>query len=186
MTFQQAPWTPTARKSWAGGSWGHPVGALNRKMNKTNENPKKSRKQLKRSAIYSLLIALMIAAFPVLYVLEYRKQGFIYTGKARIVTASGDEALLIIYGTAAAAVFAALIAIYNTVNCLIKIRRGDFSAEDQSPEFVICKNCKTPQYSKDLINGRCAKCSGIVVNLEGYYKHHPKKHKPSPNQTLGP
>lgn len=23
--FQQAPWTPTARKPWAGGSWGHPV-----------------------------------------------------------------------------------------------------------------------------------------------------------------
>jgi hypothetical protein len=146
-------------------------------MTDPNEKPKKSKRQLKRSAIYSLLIALMIVSFPALYALEYRKQGFIYTGKTHIVTATGDEALLIIYGTAAAAVFAALIAIYNTVNCLIKIRRGDFSAEDQSPEFVICKNCKTPQYSKDLINGRCAKCSGIVVNIEGYYKHHPKKHQ---------
>lgn len=144
-------------------------------MTNPNEKPKKSKNQLKRSTIYSLLIALLVAYFPTLYTLEYRKHGFIYTGKARIVTASGDEALLIIYGTAAAAVFAAVIAIYNTVNCLLKIRRGEFSAEDQSPEFVICKNCKIPQYSKDLVNGHCAKCSGIVVNLDGYYKHHPKK-----------
>ena len=114
-------------------------------MTEPIENPKKSRQQLKRSAIYSLFIALMIATFPTLYVLEYRQQGFIYTGKTRIVTASGDEALLIIYGTA---VFALSIAVYNTVKCLLKIRRGEFSVEDQSPEFVICKNCKTPQYSK--------------------------------------
>jgi len=146
-------------------------------MTKANETHKKSKKQLKRSALYSLLIALMIAYFPILYAIEYGKQGFIYTGKTHIVTASGDEALVIIYGTAATAVFAAFIAIYNTVNCLNKIRLGEFSAKDQSPEFVICKNCNTPQYSKDLINGRCAKCSGIVVNLDGYYKHHPKKHQ---------
>lgn len=146
-------------------------------MTNPNGNLKKSKKQLKRSAIYSLLIALMIASLPTLYALEYRRQGFIYTGKTHIVTASGDEALLIIYGTAAAAIFAAIIAFYNAVNCLVKIRRGDFSAADQPPEFVICKNCKMPQYSKDLINDRCAKCSGIVVNLDGYYKHHPKKHQ---------
>lgn len=45
---------------------------------------------------------------------------------------------------------------------------------EESPEYVICKNCETPQDSKDLINGRCAKCSGIVVKLEGYYDRHPK------------
>ena len=45
---------------------------------------------------------------------------------------------------------------------------------EESPEYVICKNCETPQDSKDLINGRCAKCSCIVVKLEGYYDRHPK------------
>lgn len=118
----------------------------------------------------------MIASFPALYAFEYRRQGFIYTGKGHIVTATGDEALLIIYGTAAASVFSVLIALSNTVNCIIKIRRGDFLEEDQAPEFVICNSCKTPQRSKDLINSRCAKCNGIVVNLEGYYNHHSQEH----------
>jgi hypothetical protein len=48
---------------------------------------------------------------------------------------------------------------------------------EEAPEYVICKNCKTPQDSKDLIKGRCAKCSGIVVKLEGYYYRHPKKYQ---------
>ncbi len=76
---------------------------------------------------------------------------------------------------------AVLLASYNVARCIMKIRRGEYSVEDEAPEFVICKNCKTPQYSKDLIKGRCAKCSGIVVNLEGYYKNHQKKRKPSLN-----
>jgi hypothetical protein len=144
-------------------------------MTKPDETPKKTKKQLKRSATYSLLIALMIAYFPTHYILDYKKQGFIYTGKARIVTASGEEAFLIIYGTAAAAAFAALIAIYNAVKNIIKIRKGEFSEEDESPEFVICSRCKTPQYSKDLVDGHCAKCRGDVENLEGYYDRHRKK-----------
>lgn len=81
------------------------------------------------------------------------------------------------YGTLAVAIIAVLFAGYNVARCIMKIRRGEYSVEDEAPEFVICKNCKTPQYSKDLIKGRCSKCSGIVVNLEGYYKHHPKKHQ---------
>ena len=52
--------------------------------------------------------------------------------------------------------------------------RREQSAEDESPEFVICKNCKTPQYSKDLVNGRCAKCTGTVVSLDSFYHRHPK------------
>jgi len=144
-------------------------------MTKPDENPRKTKKQLRRSAIYSLLIALMIAAFPTLYVLDYRKLGFIYTGKMRIVTASGDEALLIIYGTAAAAAFAGLVAVYNAAKCIIRIRKGEFSEEDEAPEFVICSRCKMPQYSKDLVDGHCAKCRGNVENLEGYYDRRQKK-----------
>ncbi len=144
-------------------------------MNKPEKSPRKTRKQLKKSAINSLLIALMISAFPTLYVVECRRQGFIYTGKTHIVTASGDEALLIIYGTAAAAAFAAFIAIYSAVKNLIMIRKGEFSKEDEAPEFVICSRCKTPQYSKDLDDGHCAKCRGDVENLEGYYNRHRKR-----------
>jgi len=127
-------------------------------MTKPEENPRKTKKQLKRSATYSLLIALLIAAFPTPYVLDYRKLGFIYTGRERIVTASGDEALLIIYGTAAASAFAALIAIYNAAKCLINIIKGEFLEEAESPKFVICSRCKTPQYSKDLVDGHCTQC----------------------------
>jgi hypothetical protein len=56
----------------------------------------------------------------------------------------------------------------------------------EAPEYVICKNCKTPQDSKDLIKGRCAKCSGIVVKLEGYYDRHPKKHQRNPEVSDRP
>lgn len=146
------------------------------RKNKMNE-PKKTKQQLKRSARNSLLWALLIAVFPIFYVIDYRKWGYIYSGKPRIIKTTGIDALIIMYGTLAVAIIAVLFAGYNVTRCIIKIRRGEYSVEDEAPEFVICKNCKTPQYSKDLIKGRCAKCSGIVVNLEGYYKHHPKKHQ---------
>jgi len=138
-------------------------------MDKTEEIHKKTKQQLKRSAMNSFWIALLIAALPVLYILDYRKFGYIYSGKPRIIITTGTDALIIMYGTLLVAVIAVLYASYNIACCLIKIRRGEYSEEDESPEFVICKNCQLPQFSKDLLEGRCAKCNGIVVNLEGYY-----------------
>jgi hypothetical protein len=139
--------------------------------------PQKTKQQLKRSARNSLLWVLLIAVFPVFNIIDYRKLGYIYSGKPRIIKTTGIDALIIMYGTLAVAIIAVLFAAYNVARCIMKIRRGEYSVEDEAPEYVICKNCKTPQYSKDLIKGRCAKCSGIVVNLEGYYKHLPKKHQ---------
>lgn len=138
-------------------------------MPKTEELYNKTKQQLKRSAMNSFWIALLIAAFPMFYILDYRKFGYIYSGKPRIIITTGTDALIIMYGTLLVAVIAVLYASYNITCCLIKIRRSEYSEEDKSPEFVICKSCQTPQYSKDLIDGRCAKCNDIIVNLEGYY-----------------
>jgi hypothetical protein len=91
-------------------------------MNKSEKSPRKTKKQLKKSGINSLLIALMIFAFPVFYVIDYRRLCLIFTGRTNIVTASGDEALLTIYGTVAAAAFAAMIAIYNAAKNLMRGR----------------------------------------------------------------
>lgn len=143
-------------------------------MTESEDRPKKTKQQLKRSAIYSLLTALMISVIPLIYIIGYLKHGVIYTGKPPIIPTTGKMALMIIYGTSAAAFYAILIAAFNITRCLVKIRRGEYSAKDESPEFVICRNCKTPQYSKNLINGRCSKCTGIVVSLEAYYHRHPK------------
>ncbi|MDD2272224.1 MAG: hypothetical protein PHP95_15725 [Desulfuromonadaceae bacterium] len=129
----------------------------------------KTKQQLRRSAMNSFWTALMIATLPMLYFLDYRKFGFIYSGKPPIIITTGTDSLIIMYGTLLVAVIAVLYASYNIVCCLIKIKRGEYSKEDESPEFVICKNCQMPQFSRDLIEGRCAKCNGIVVNLEGYY-----------------
>ena len=50
-----------------------------------------------------------------------------------------------------------------------------YKRDPSEPIIVICKSCETSQYEKDLIQGQCAKCGGVVVSIEGYYDHNPKK-----------
>ena len=137
-------------------------------------NPKKTIQQLKKSAVTSILIALMVTFFPLSLYTHFMKYGFIYTGKDRVVTASGDVALFIIYGIAGAVAYMWVMAVYNVVRTVMKIKRGEYSEKDETPEFVICSNCGEPQLSKELMVGHCHKCTGSVESLEGYYDRHPE------------
>jgi hypothetical protein len=144
-------------------------------MTKPKETSKKTKQQLKRTAMNALLSAVLIAVFPLIYFIDYERFGFIYSGKPRIIKTTGTDALIIMYGSLIVAIVAALYAGYIISRCIIKIRRGDYSEIDESPDLVICKQCKEPQKAKDLVNGHCAKCSGEVEALEGYYERHPEQ-----------
>lgn len=104
------------------------------KMTNSKENPKKTRQQLKSSALNSFWIALLISVFPMVYIVDYERFGFIYSGKPRIIKTTGVDALVIMYGTLIVAVIAVFYAGYNIANCIIKIRRDDYSEEDESPD----------------------------------------------------
>lgn len=158
-----------ARVNWSITSWG------NKNMN-TSDKTKKTKKQLRWNAIITFLFVLLASTYPLTLINDYRLLGYIYTGKLRsgpdVVTATGNDALVIIYGVSATMAIVWIVTVYYVATCFKKIKRGEFSIEDESPEFVICSRCKTPQYSKELVDGHCAKCRGDVENLEGYHDRH--------------
>lgn len=145
-------------------------------MNPSDKIKKKS--QLQWNAISTFLFVVLASTYPLTIINDYRRLGYIYTGKLRsgpdVVTATGNDALVIIYGVSVTMAIVWIITIYYMATCFKKIRRGEYSIQDESPEFVICSNCGTPQYSKDLTAGHCAKCTGNVENLDGYYGRHPE------------
>lgn len=143
-------------------------------MRPYRDKPLKTRKQLKKSTLFSILLALGVSIIPVTMYTDYKRYGFIYTGKGRVFTATGEEALAIIYGIACAAFCLWIMAGYNCLRSVTKIKRGEFSEQDEAPEFVICTNCGEPQRSEDLLAGNCRKCTGNVEDVEGYYDRHPE------------
>lgn len=121
-----------------------------------------------------MLMAFCVSIIPVTMYMDFKRYGFIYTGKGRVFTATGDEALAIIYGIASAALCLWIMAGYNSLRSATKIKRGEYSDQDEAPEFAICTNCGEPQHSKDLLVGHCRKCTGNVEDIEGYYDRHPE------------
>ena len=113
---------------------------------------------------------------------DYRSQGFIYVAKGikGTITATGDDALVEIYGLFAVLTLMWIIAVYYLIQRGRKVFDGDLPSEIEFDEFVICTKCGTAQRSNDLIQKHCNKCRGIVDNVDGFYDRHPyliRKHK---------
>jgi hypothetical protein len=143
-------------------------------MRPNNDKPLKTRKQLKDSAVMSMLMALGVSIAPVAMYIDYKRFGFFYTDRGRIFAATGTEALTIIYGIGSAALILWIMAGYNCLRSAIKIKKGEYSEQDEAPEFVICTSCGEPQLSKHLQEGHCRQCAGMVEAIEGYYDRHPE------------
>jgi hypothetical protein len=150
-------------------------------MDASGAKPLRTKKQLKRSILKSVSLAAFVSVFPLLFLFQYNKFGFINIAKGYPpVTISGNNALVTIYGMALGAVFAWIIAAYFSVNCMMKILREEYSELDVASELVICNKCGEPQRYAELVGGHCRKCNGDVEDLEGYYDKHTQKTEQKP------
>lgn len=62
------------------------------------------------------------------------------------------------------------------IYCFFAIYKKEFPKE-LPMKSVICTSCLNPCYEKDLINGFCPKCNGIVDDLLGFLDRHPELKK---------
>lgn len=46
--------------------------------------------------------------------------------------------------------------------------------KEYDDNFVICVNCLSSFYAKDISNNVCPNCSGVTENLDGFYDRHPE------------
>jgi len=98
------------------------VGTTENIMKTPKDNKSDAKNKRRNSVLLSLLLATLASSIPIRLIADYRAYGYIYSGKTRMVTATGTEALVIIYGISAAIVIMWLYVAYNALRYLLKDR----------------------------------------------------------------
>jgi len=142
----------------------------------SNKTAWKLKWKMCKSAVFSLLLTTLAFGIPLRMLSDYRNQGYIYVAKGGAkgtITATGNNALVEIYGLFAVFSLMWIIAVYYLIQRGRRILKSELPNEIEFEEVVICTKCGAAQKSKDLTNGHCNKCKGIVDNVEGFYDRHP-------------
>jgi len=67
-----------------------------------------------------------------------------------------------------------LLASFGIVLILYSIFAKNFP-KGYDDHFVICSECKSSFYEKDVTDQTCPKCNGKTEEMDGFYKRHPDK-----------
>lgn len=130
---------------------------------------------MKRKWTIHYLIALALTGIPSFFILEYARTGKIISPRTGLEIAEGSLAIFIIFVVSSVCIYAWILAVRNHLQYL---KDKNLIPNILTPEYVICRSCSQPSYSKDLTSGLCPSCGGDVEELSGYYDRHPERRQP--------